>query len=94
VSDDVVIEVFGQPVVNHPRMLALDAKLNEPPVDEVTDLCTPDTLYVTCVAEDAYVVRGGPDGQTIVAVFASPLAAEHFVRYCVEFDKTFAGVRP
>lgn len=61
---------------------------------ETVDLATPDTLYVTHVCDGEEVVRGGADGQTFVAVFASKIAAEHFVRYCVENEKTFAGVRP
>jgi hypothetical protein len=59
-----------------------------------SDLAAPDTLYITHVCDDEEVVRGGEDGQTLVAVFSSKLAAEHFVRYCVENQKTFAGVRP
>lgn len=58
------------------------------------DLAVPSTLYITSVNEDEHVVQGGDDGQLLVAVFASKNAAEHWVRYCVEFEKTFAGVRP
>lgn len=60
----------------------------------MNDLATPDTLYITSVSEDEHVVRGGEDGQVLIAVFAFQNAAEHFVRYCVEQQKTFAGVRP
>lgn len=57
------------------------------------DLATPDTLRIT-QEHDLWVTRGGPDGQLVVAAFVSKNAAEHFVRYCVEKQKTFAGVRP
>jgi hypothetical protein len=60
----------------------------------VDDLAVPSTLAITRVSAYEHVVRGGDDGQLLVAVFASALAAEHFVRYCVEQQKTFAGVRP
>jgi hypothetical protein len=58
------------------------------------DLASPDTLTIENICESEHVVRGGPDGQTLVAVFYSKLAAEHFVRHCVEQQKTFSGVRP
>jgi len=58
------------------------------------DLAIPSTLIITSVQNDEHLVRGGDDGQLLVAVFASRNAAEHFVRYCVEQQKTFAGVRP
>lgn len=63
-------------------------------MESVDDLAVPSTLYITSVNEDEHVVRGGDDGQLLVAVFASKNAAEHWVRYCVEQEKTFAGVRP
>lgn len=57
-------------------------------------LCQPDTLYITHVFDGEEVVRGGITGQVWVATFASAIAAEHFIRYCVEHQKTFAGREP
>ena len=61
-------------------------------VTDERELCTPETLRITRLCETGHIVRGGPDGNTWVAIFASPIAAEHFVRYCVENQKTFGGV--
>ena len=58
------------------------------------NLAAPNTLTITSVNEDEHIVRGGDDSQLLVAVFASRNAAEHWVRYCVEQQWTFAGVRP
>jgi hypothetical protein len=60
---------------------------------EQFELVTPDTLDVTHIFDGEAVVTGGEDGQVWVATFASDIAAEHFVRYCVEFQKTFRGIR-
>ena len=56
-------------------------------------LVAPETMYVTHIFDGENVVRGGMDGQTWVATFASENAAEHFVRYAVENEKTFTGLR-
>ena len=58
------------------------------------DLAVPSTLTINSVNKFEHVVLGGDDGHLMIAVFASITAAEHFVRYCVEQQKTFAGVRP
>lgn len=58
----------------------------------MSDLATPETLEITHIFDGEEVVTGGPDGQIWIATFASRIAAEHFVRYCVENQKTFAGI--
>jgi len=63
------------------------------PVDKL-ELVEPDTLYVTHIFDNEEVVRGGRDGQTFVAVFASEFAAEYFVRCAVEDKMKIPGVRP
>lgn len=55
-------------------------------------LVTPETLSVTHIFDGEEVVTGGPDGLVWVATFASRNAAEHFVWYCVERNKTFEGL--
>ena len=59
------------------------------------DLCTPDTLaiipFTNSEGQDVSIVGGMLNHQRWVATFHSRTAAEHFVRYCVENQKTFAG---
>jgi hypothetical protein len=54
---------------------------------------TPDTLAVVNICDGKHIVTGGPDGQIWVATFASAVAADHFVRYCVDQQKTFWGLK-
>jgi hypothetical protein len=57
------------------------------------DLAAPNTLTVTHIFDGEEVVTGGADGQIWIATFATRLAADAFVRWCQEFEKTYAGRR-
>lgn len=57
------------------------------------DLAAPRTLSVTHICDGEEVVTGGADGQVWIATFATKLAADAFVRWCVEFGKSYAGQR-
>lgn len=55
------------------------------------DLCTPESLQLLELSDGSAQIYGGVDQQLWMATFHSRNAAEHFVRYCVEANKTFAG---